>query len=421
MTSIRILSENPVYFYTDSEIAPYGQGSSIRQYSNLRAYLDLGFKVEVVQFVDRNGELRPATTVPFPEITWTRVDYASKQLNLWHKLVGLVGFPKRMMLNVLWPVRPFVVRQVRLREEMTPNAIHHFEYDNIASAAASFSRLNAIWSNHDILSMRIPLLRQMRRELLIDVQGDRSDARRIRQLIKSEKWIAGHCKLILNIAKHEYAEFHIRRRFVQAELFPMSWPHEDRVPRQRDWMADGKLRLLHLGSVDGFVGYDSLRFILEHVFPLLTSHQLDRIELLAVGKVTQSVFSQQIRKLAGNYPQVKFLGYVDDIRKVYAQADLQVVGGIRATGLRTRIIESFAYGLPVLSTSISARGVACLSLDDNIFLAEDARIFTSKLVGVLLRPAQLADVADRARQTYDEHFSRPVVAEKLRTFLEKCI
>jgi glycosyltransferase involved in cell wall biosynthesis len=418
MASIETLQTKLVYFYTESQILPYGQGTSMRQYSNVRAYLDLEFRVQITHFVKGNQGVPAKETLPFPEVTIEHIEYLPPPVSFLHKLAFRVGLSKDILLNAMFPIRPFVVEQVRFHEKKTPKAIHHFEYDNLACAAVRFNNLNAIWSHHDILSWRVPLLWEMRKEFT-GVEINRAKQRRIKQLRDSEDWIANSCKLILNIAQHEHIEFHQNRNYTHAQLFPMSWPDEKPVHRNRSWMSDGRLRLLHLGSVEGFIGYDSLRFILEQVFPLFPALQLEKLELQVVGKVGQSEFSRKIRSLAEPYPQVKFLGYADDIRQAYAETDLQVVGGTRATGLRTRIIESFVYGLPVLSTIEAARGVAKLCDGENILLADNAPQFAAALDDVLSDPGRLSVIAENARRVYDQHYSRRVAAAKLASYLEK--
>ncbi|MBN1304030.1 MAG: glycosyltransferase [Anaerolineales bacterium] len=239
------------------------------------------------------------------------------------------------------------------------------------------------------------------------------------QIRESENWIASRVKLILNIAAHENEEFRNNRHYLHAELFPMSWPDEEIAPRKRAWLADGILRLLHLGSIDAFMGYDSLKFIFENVLPLIPKNKLKRMEWLIAGKVGQSQYSQHIQQLAKAYPQVRFLGFVDDLKDLYGQVDIQIVGGTRATGLRTRIIESFVFGVPVLSTVEAARGVAGLSPERNIILAQDAAAFARLLAGMLTRPEALADIAQNARRTYDICYSRGVAVDRLASLLEK--
>jgi len=400
-----------VFFYSPGEIAPGGSGSALRQFSNLRAYLDLGLDVEVFQFF-RQGQKTPAKLAA-PE-KWTQIECAPRPTTFLKRFAFYAGFPRGAILETIFPLRPFVIHAMRSNAAKEPNALHHFEYIDAASAALEMNPIKSIWSCHDIFSRRIPLLWAMRAK----EESKESRYRRVRvqNLRRAEDWTARGNHLILNIAIHEQQEFQ-RRGYHHAEFFPMSWADETPAPRKRGWTADGKLRLLHLGSVDGFLGYDSLRFILEEVFPLLPADFLQRAELLIAGKIGKSDFSDKIRQLAKPYPQVKFLGFVDDVKALYGECDLQIVGGVRATGMRTRVIESFVYGVPVLSTTESARGVAYLTHGENILLADEPPAFAAELQ--TLNAQKLNALAQTARQTYDQFYARPVAAAKLAELLEK--
>lgn len=414
MTALQELKKRTVYFYSPGEVGPMGSGSAMRQFTNLRAYLDLGFDVEVIQFVNRtHPKANLPARLPTPE-QWSQVAYQVRPSSIAHRLAFYLGFPRSLVLETLFPAYPFVAREMSCRVRAHPHAIHHFEYDDMASAALDFPGAKTVFSHHDIFSHRIPLLWEMRAGG--PVRLNRYQRVRLHRLRQAEDWVARRQHLILNIALHENQEF-CQRGYANAEFFPMSWPDEKAVARRRAWMAGGVLRLLHLGSVEGFLGFDSLHFLLGHVFPLLSPDSLQNIELLVAGRLGDSDFTRQIRQLAAPYPQVKFLGFVDDLKSLYAETDLQVVGGTRATGLRTRIIESFVYGLPALSTVESARGVAYLRDDGNILLAQDAPGFAAALQSVT--PAKLEALAQSARQTYAVHYSRSVAAGKLAELLQK--
>lgn len=64
----------------------------------------------------------------------------------------------------------------------------------------------------------------------------------------------------------------------------------------------------------------------------------------------------------------RLLGFVPDLEPLYRDCQLQVVTATEASGLRTRIVESFARGLPVLSILPAAKGVAGLNPGVNILL-----------------------------------------------------
>jgi glycosyltransferase involved in cell wall biosynthesis len=417
MTTIEELKKRTIYFYAEGQIAPYGKGSSIRQFTNLRAYLDLGFTAEVIQFLNDKEFHSLHDEEQFSEVKWTKVITSEKKISKLDILAYYLGFPRSRVLNYMFPNRRFVLREVKKRQKLNPKAIHHFEYETTASCAVCFRGLWSVWSSHDIFSNRIPMLWEMRDQFIKRSVSDRYRSIRLKRLRFAEDWLADSNNLILCIADHESREFRDQRGYQNAELFPMSCPDEEMLMRTREWFEAGKLILLHLGTVSEFLGYGSLKFILEEVFPLLRPETLLKIELNVVGKINESVYSKAIMELAEPYPQVKFLGFVDDIKDCYAESDLHLVGALRATGLRTRIVESFAYGVPVLSTVESAKGIVGLENGSNIFLAEDAKAFAADLDNIINNPEKLEQVSNEGRRTYLVNYSRDVSASKLANLL----
>lgn len=418
MTTLDQLKQEHVFFFTGTPIAPGGQGSSMRVYTNLRAYLDLGFRVELIHFVNEENQDKPLI-LPEGGIHLSQVRSKPNGMNRYVKKLAMrLGFPRGFLLSAIFPDRPQVISAVRPLFEKSPRALFHFEYDNFASAALAFPGMRSVWSNHDLYSHRVKLIWQSRDERR---SPDRSEAERQRVLGRvrqAEDLIASRASLILNIAAHEHAEF-LRRGYRNAVLFPMSWPDEALVGRARPWKEGGKLRLLHLGSVGGLVGYESLSYLIGEVFPRLAPAVLDGLELWVVGTVADSFYCNRILEIAKPYPQVRFLGFVEDLREMYAQADVQVVGGVKASGLRTRIIESMVYGVPMLSTAEMAEGLSGLVDGENILLAADVQDYADRLTSLVTSPPDFDQLARSARKTYDENNSRQIAMEVLKNALQE--
>jgi len=407
-----------IYFFTGVRIAPFGQGSSIRVYTNLRAYIDLGFRIELVHFVD-NESKNQELVLPEGDINLIDVKRKPHEMNRFSKKLAIrLGFPNEFLLNALFPIRSQVITEVRARYDNHPEAIYHFEYDDYASAALEFPGMHSVWSNHDLSSQRVQLIWQSRDERRESEKTETERKRIITRLRKCEDLIAQHSSLIFNIATHENAEFQMRG-YENALLFPMSWPDEKLIPRARRWKEDGKLRLLHLGSVNGLVGYESLTYLIGEVFPLLTEEVLKNMELWVVGTLADAFYCNRILEVAKPYPQIRFFGFVEDIKPIYAQADVQVVGGTKASGLRTRILESMVWGVPVLSTAVMAEGLKGLVNGENIFLARNPQYFAEILTRLVMTETDFDRIARNARELYDKTFSRKHAAEVLRTALNE--
>ncbi len=402
-----------VYFYTQGLPLPGGSGAQMRIYTNLRAYCDLAYPVEVV-YLGREPVPRPAGMDLL--VQWTALSLTAHRPTVWQRLAYRLGFPFSAVLDTLYPTRRQVQLVVREREQRTPGALHHFEYEFTAAAALGLSGVRVIWSHHDDLLDRYAKLNMVRQAVGRGKEGRRY-ARRLEDLRRVEQALSRRSNLVLTIAAHETETLRARMGLDNIHLLPMSWPDEIPVLRTSPWAAEGKLRLLHLGSIDALVGFTSLRFLLAEVFPRLSPDTLARLELWVAGKAGDTEYTRQIRALAAPYPQVRFLGFVADLRSLYAQADVQVVGSDSATGLRTRIIESFVYGVPVLSTAEAAAGVLGLAHAENIFLAADPAAFARQLEDLAAHPQKLPAVALAARQTYDQHYSRARSAAVLNQLL----
>jgi glycosyltransferase involved in cell wall biosynthesis len=193
----------------------------------------------------------------------------------------------------------------------------------------------------------------------------------------------------------------------------MSIPGDGGDRKVGNWMQDGRLHLLHLGRLSHLPSYRSLEFLFENVFPLLPPQVLDRIAVHVVGKIDDDERSRRVLALASAYKNVSFIGFVEDITPYYKACDLQLVASTDAAGLRTRIIESFAYGLPVLSTSIGARGIAGLQPNEHLLIADDAEQFVAQLSRLLHSPNILDELSRKGRDFYVTHQSRAVVASTL--------
>jgi glycosyltransferase involved in cell wall biosynthesis len=184
--------------------------------------------------------------------------------------------------------------------------------------------------------------------------------------------------------------------------------------------SDGHLRLLHVGALDLPANYSSLEFLFTRVFPLLDADTISRLKFEVAGtSAVGHARTQAIMEMARPYPMVRFSGFVEDIRTAYARNDLQVVASTRATGRRSRIIESWAYGMPVLCTTVAAGGVRYLEPGRNLLLANDPRDFARILQELIHAPNRLDEIAVSARQTYDAKFGRQAVADALRNLLNE--
>ncbi len=399
-----------VFIYTQTLPAPTGSGAEVRIWTNLRAYLDLGFRARV-WLMGGAAPLEPTVQGLDCPVEYAPIDPPAPALR--NKIGFWIRRPLSWELDYSFPFRRCVRTTVQRNEGLSRGSIHHFEYLGMASALIPRLEVTTVFSSLDLEFRRMDLIRQMRLQL---GQGNRNRLYRMfrRASIKrTERLAVANATLVVGIAEHECEYMRSKWGATTVELLPMSCPDEERVWWSRPRPDDDCLRLLHIGSVDAFVGFHSLEVLLKDVLPRLSPKTLSKLKLDVVGRISDRPTSKIIRKLAAPYPSVQFHGFQSDLRAFYAQTDLHVVAAPSASGLRTRIVESLARGLPVLSLTASAEGLFGVSDGQNVLLAGSSVEFSEMLEHVAINPDCLVDLSNGGRRLYDARYCRRVASETL--------
>ena len=382
----------------------------------------MGFSVEYIFLSENKNPDFKKQEKYFQNINYTVVNPCrSKYKNtLIGKLVYWLGFPYSILLDLSFNYRIPLKKFVKNKSIQYPGSIFHFEAMDTAVCLYGINLLNAIWSNHDYVSERFK-----KKQNALN-SPDNSYLKKIKNYIhylrlrKVETLIAKSTSLIITISETETKKYKSRWPKSNIHLFPISW-HDEKIIKKDRFLTNAKLNLIHIGRVDGFLGYQSLKYIFEKVFPLLPDTYLNKINFNIVGLDNNSVKSTEIKTLAMKYENVQILGFVDDIRAFYSSSDLHLVASKYATGARTRIIESLVYGVPVLSTPESADGLVGLSNEDNILIAQSDKEFSSAIKSVIDNPKILEDIRINGRRTYEKYYSQKVNSRALKELLNKHI
>lgn len=409
--------EKRVFIFLDSMPQRQGSGASLRFYSNVRAYLDLNFAVEVIQIATEADGSQPSEDLS--PVVWSRVIEPAPSPSLFGRLMFRAGLPYQSAMAYAFQKHRIVRQQAEIRRRQYPTAIYHFEGESIANVVPWLPKtMRSVWSLHDLPStvasatIKIACEAQHRPPTI-------PEQRDLRFMQRAERFMARHTPLILCIANHDCDRLRDEWGCNSVEYLPMSIPGDGADRSAKGWLPDGRLRLMHLGRVSHLPSYRSLEFLLEQVFPRLPPQALERISMDVVGRVDEDERARKILALAAPYPNVSFRGFVEDVVPYYENSDLQIVASTDAAGLRTRTIESFAYGLPVLSTTIGARGIAGLKAGEHLLIADDAAQFAKHLSHLMDAPETLARLSLSGRNFYQKNQSRTAVASALAGYLQQ--
>jgi hypothetical protein len=405
-----------VLIYTNSrppELDANGPGLVIC--SQVQAFLDLGCEVEFV-FIRRWDKV-PSSQGFFKEIKCTVVDARNERPPRYARLAYLAGIPRELVWWQLCPAREIILREANARYRSDPKAIHVFHYLQTANVIPSLPMARTIWTCHDIESEYLAGTFRIDKEIQ-KRKPHGWEIRLLKRVAKLEREVARSSGLILCVASDEARRITEEWSASNTAYLPLSIMHEDKLLTKRQRDADGVLRLLHIGGLVHLATYSSLEYLFTKVFPLLDSNTISRLRLEVVGKWDAGeIQAEAIMEMARPYPMVRFSGFVEDIHSAYSRNDLQVVASTQATGVRTRVIESWAYGMPVLSTTMGAGGVEHVAPGKNILIADDPRHYAQYLKELIHAPERLNEISIAARRTYEEKYSRRAVASALRDLL----
>jgi glycosyltransferase involved in cell wall biosynthesis len=174
------------------------------------------------------------------------------------------------------------------------------------------------------------------------------------------------------------------------------------APQRRD---DG-CTLLFVGAFGYRPNIEGILWFVHEVWPRVQA-TAPATRLRLVGRDPPAV----IRALHG-HANAELLGPIDDLASAYAEATLAIAPLHTGAGTRLKLIEAAAYAVPIVSTTIAARGLDFVT-PETAWLADDPAGFAAAVLAALADPDQRTRRAalsrTRARKTHD----REQVVERL--------
>ena len=172
-------------------------------------------------------------------------------------------------------------------------------------------------------------------------------------------------------------------------------------PRGRE-----SLTLLFLGSWRHDPNRIALDWFIRNVMPLILAEE-PGARLVVVGSDPPP--EHTYADYAGH---MQMLGFVPDVREPLARCSVFVCPILSGSGVRVKLLEAFAAGIPVVSTRVGAEGLA---VKDGEFcaLADEPAEFAARVVALLRDPESAAALAERARKEVVENWDMAAITRKL--------
>jgi glycosyltransferase involved in cell wall biosynthesis len=163
--------------------------------------------------------------------------------------------------------------------------------------------------------------------------------------------------------------------------------------------------LLFLGSFRHLPNVEALQWFLKEVFPKIRVAE-PRAKLVIVGS------DPPPRHSLRDAEAIEMIGFVEDVREPLARYAVFVCPILAGSGIRVKLLEAFAAGIPVVSTRVGAEGLA--DKDGEICgLADDPAAFAEHTVRLLQNAAEAEALSLRARAEVTAKRDMRVMTAKL--------
>jgi glycosyltransferase involved in cell wall biosynthesis len=157
---------------------------------------------------------------------------------------------------------------------------------------------------------------------------------------------------------------------------------------------DDRPRVLFLGGMHWPPNADAVGWFVNEIFPRVKS-KIPEAEFIAIGKNPPA----EILRVPG----VVAPGYVEDVNSYFQSSRVFVVPIRAGGGMRVKILDTWARGLPIVSTTIGAEGIDCES-GKNLLIADDPEGFASAILRILNDKDYAQRLRLAGRAAVEEHY-----------------
>ncbi len=182
------------------------------------------------------------------------------------------------------------------------------------------------------------------------------------------------------------------------------------APRDHTPPCDRRAGLLFLGSFMHLANVDAVQAFVAETLPLIR-RSLPDVTLTIVGADPRG----DVRSLAG--PGVVASGWTPDLAPCFDAARVFVAPLRYGAGIKIKVLDSLASGVPVVVTPVAAEGLH-VTHEENVLIAEGAEEFARAVVRLHGDAGLWQRLADGGRELLRRRFSQASMDEVMRGLVE---
>ena len=169
--------------------------------------------------------------------------------------------------------------------------------------------------------------------------------------------------------------------------------------------------LFHIGAMDWLPNQESIRWLLEEVWPVV-HREVPQAKLYLAGRKMPAQW------MNATIEGVSVIGEVPDAMYFIGSKKINVVPLLSGSGIRVKIIEAMSIGKTVITTTVGAQGIDYTD-GENILIADTPEQFARQIKRCLDDDAFCSRVGEAAARLVADQYDRKKLAEELIEFYNK--
>lgn len=376
---------------------PLDSGGKIKSYYTLKA-LASRHDVRVIAFVRTDEE---AALVPQLQSICSGVDTIRLGRGKCRQLSDLAGsLLGRRSFIIGRDFRADMLDAVRrVVAEYSPEVVH-VDHLQMAQYADFGADCRIVLDNHNVESMIIKRVAETSEQTSMRLYAGLE----WRKLQKYEIDTCRRCSLVLTVSEEDKASLRSQEPSpTNVECVPIGVDVDHSQPIAR---TPGSLNVLSIGTMYWPPNVDSMLYFSREILPLVRKQIPDCTLTIAGQRPVEAI------QALGREPGIAVTGYVDDERSVARDCGAFIVPLRSGSGVRVKILNALAMGLPVVSTSIGAEGLDVQS-GEHLLIADTSAEFAQAVVRLLREPELAERLGSNGRDLVCEKYSWNRVGERL--------
>ncbi len=156
--------------------------------------------------------------------------------------------------------------------------------------------------------------------------------------------------------------------------------------------------ILHVGTMYWPANIDGIRWFLDQIYPII-KQQVPNVRCTLIGARPP----QDIKDREQTDSSLKVTGYVDDPLPYLQDSSMMIVPLRAGGGMRVKILNAFAQGLPMVSTTVGCEGIHVTNNYD-ILVADTPQDFAQQTIRLLTDAALNEQLTLHGRQTAEQEY-----------------